>query len=395
MKIGYKILIIVIAMLLLGGLNNYRELNELAIVSSISIDKNEDKTYTLTAQIINTKKADTGTKSGSMSSEVTVYTKVSDSIQEGLRLIINESPKKLYIAHMDAIIISEEVAKENVTECIDFFIRDNETSIAEKIFIAKGTNRAEDILKLITPIENNSAKNLVKSLEANIKYEGTVIESSLIAITEALIDENKEILITACEITGDVKYAENKSNLENSDSKAKLLLANIAYFKNSKFLGYLDSNDAKMLNLLNDEIKNTIIFFYIDNKKISFESKQIKCNLDIKFENDVIVLHIDIKNNIVITEKNPTILADTKQDIKILEEKASIYVKEQVEKFIDNMKYKYKTDLLDIRSKLYKTDIESYNKIHNEFYDKYLQSIKYNIKVSSNLETEGGILKKW
>ena len=394
MKIGYKIIIIIVAMLLLNGLDNYRELNELAIVSSISIDKNEDGTFTLGAQIINTKKENTGTKSGSMSSEVTIFTKNSNSIQEGLRSVINESPKKLYIAHMDAVIISEEAATENIAECIDFFIRDNETSIAEKIFICKKGNRAEEVLKIITPIENNSAKNLVKSLESNLKYEGTVIDSSLIYITEALIDENKEILITACEIIGDAKKAESKGNLENSDSEAKLSLSNIAYFNNGKLKGYLNADDSKMLNLLNSEIQNTIIFFYIDNKKISLESKDVKCNLKVKFENNI-KLDIEVENNIVITEKNPDIPSDKAEDVKILEEKASSYLTKQIETFLDNMKYKYKTDLLSIKSILYKTDMKSYNIVKDKFYDEYLDNITYEIKVKSNLETEGGILKKW
>ena len=347
------------------------------------------------AQVINTKKESTGTKSGSMSSEVTVFTKNSVSIQEGLRSIINESPKKLYIAHMDAVIISEAVAKENILECIDFFIRDNETSIAEKIFISKGENRAEDILKILTPIENNSAKNLVKSLESNLKYEGTVVESSLINITESLIDENKEILITACEITGDIKKAESKENLENSDSNAKLLLSNIAYFDETKLAGYLSSDDSKMLNLLNDNIQNTIIFFYLDDKKISFESKNVKCNVDVKFENNIIKLNINVENNIVITEKDPNILSDEAKDIKILENKASENLTKLIETFLNNIKYQYKTDLLNIKSILYKTDIKSYNVIKDGFKEKYLSNIEYDIKVKSYLETEGGILKKW
>ena len=395
MKIVYKIVIIIVIMIVFDGLHNYRELNELAIVSSISIDKNEDGTFTLAAQIVNTKKENSGTKSGNMSSEVTVYTKNSKSIQLGLREIINESPKKLYIAHMEAIIISEDVARDNIAECVDFFIRDNETSISEKIVIAKKNTRAEDVLKIITPIENNSSKSLVKSLESNMKYEGTVIKSSLIDITDALVDDNKEILITACEIQGNNKAAENKQNLENSDSLAKLKLSNIAYFRNVNLMGYLSDNDSKVLNLLNNNIKNTIIFYYIDDKKISFEIIDVKCKLDVKFINNTINLDIDVTNNIVITEMNPMLDSDTIKNIEYIEDKTDEYLKGIIEEFINNMKFKYKSDLLNIKNILYKSDIEAHNKIKDKFYEEYLESLTYNVKVDSNLETEGGILKKW
>ena len=150
-----------------------------------------------------------------------------------------------------------------------------------------------------------------------------------------------------------------------------------------------------MLNLLNDNIKNTIIFFYIDDKKVSFESKNIKCKLEVKFENNIIKLNVNVDNNIVITEKNPQLLTDNSKDIEILEDKASQYLKELIEKFINNMKYEYKTDLLSIKSILYKSNMDAYNKVKDKFYDEYLNNITYDVKVNSYLETEGGILKKW
>lgn len=391
----FKILIIIILMIILGGLDNYRELNELAIVSSIAIDKTEDGKYILSAQIINTKKSDTGTTSGSMSSEVTVYTKESESIQEGLRSIINESPKKLYIAHMNAVIISQEVAKEDIDDCIDFFIRDNETSIDQYIIIAQEGTNASDILKIITPIENNSTKNLVQSIEANIKYEGTVLESTLLNVTESMVDENKEILITSCELTGDILQAEDKENLENSDSDISLELSNIAYFDGLNFKGYLSDNDSKMLNLLNNDIENTIMFFYIDDYKISFETKSITSDFSVYFIDGHLHMDVDIESNIVITEKDSNLKASTEEELSDIEAKYNEYIISCMSEFLNNIKSKYMVDVIGLKSVIYKNDMELYNSIISEFDEEYLKTFSFNINSTSTLDTEGGVLKTW
>lgn len=386
-----KIAVILILMIVLGGLDNYRELNQLAIVSSISIDKAENGNYLLSAQIINTKKSASGTTSGGSSSEVTVFTKESSSIQEGLRDVINESPKKLYIAHMNAVIISEEVAKENIDDCVDFFIRDNETGIGQYIIIARDGTKAGDVLKIITPIENNSTKNLVQSIEANLKYQGTVIESTLLNVAKDLLNEDKTIKITACKLIGDVKSAENKKNLENSETKVDLILAEIAYFDGLKLKGYLDVNDSKMLNLLNDDIKNTIMFFEIDGYKISFETKSIKSDFKVRFADDHLHMDIDIKSNIVITEKDSNIEASTEQEIKYIESKFDDYIKTSIKAFLENVKSKYMVDLIGLKNYIYKYD----NKLYNQVESNYLEEFTYSITSKSSLDTEGGVLKKW
>ena len=122
----YKLIVIIIAMILLNGLNNSRELNDLAIVSAIGIDK-EDGNFKVSAIVLNPEKQDSGSSSSSASNKMIVYEKTASSVQEAIRSMILESPKRLYLAHMELLLISEEVAKKDLANALDFFIRDNES----------------------------------------------------------------------------------------------------------------------------------------------------------------------------------------------------------------------------------------------------------------------------
>ncbi len=390
-----KILIILIAMIVFGGLDNYRELQDLAIVSAISIDKNEDGTYLMSAQIVNSKKESSGTKSGATSSDVTVYYQNASTIQEGLRNIIEQSPKKLYIAHMNMVVISEDVAKNDIHECVDFFMRDNETSINGLMLVVKEGSTAQDVLKILTPIENNSTKNLSESIDANLKYVGTTVKSTFLTSMTEILNENLELLMASCEIEGQLEEAEKKENLENSETEARLLLSDIAYFNKDEFKGYLSAEDSKTLNLLKNDIGKTVYSSTINDKKISFELLSSMSKIDPKYENGSFSLDIKLETKILITEKDPMLELDTNEDISTVENEINEIIKKYIESFFYNMFNVYETDVLGVRDMFYKNYYNEYIAIKDIFYEEYFKNIKFNINVISSLEEEGGVLKKW
>ena len=120
----------IILVLYFGGLNSVRELGDLAIVKAVSIDKREDGKYEISAIVIDTKDKENKDKG-------IMITSVGDSVHMAARDMVDISSKKLYIAHMETLIISEKIAQEDLENTLDFFIRDNEGSNSFFLFIAK------------------------------------------------------------------------------------------------------------------------------------------------------------------------------------------------------------------------------------------------------------------
>ena len=118
-----KIILLLPLLFLLTGCYNYRELNDLAIISGVSVSKVDD-TYKITAEIVNPKKEQDS--SGGKETDYVIYEGEGKSMQEAFREIVKESPQKLYGAQMDVLIIEEETAKEGIGDIIDFFARDPE-----------------------------------------------------------------------------------------------------------------------------------------------------------------------------------------------------------------------------------------------------------------------------
>ena len=91
-----KILLVVIILITLTGCYNYRELNDLAIVSAISVSK-VDEEYNVIVQVVKPKK-EQDTSNINQPNFITFKSK-GETLQEAFRLIVKESPKKIYGAH--------------------------------------------------------------------------------------------------------------------------------------------------------------------------------------------------------------------------------------------------------------------------------------------------------
>lgn len=215
----YRIMLIVVVMFLLGGLNNARELNDLAIVSGLGIDLSEDGEYIITAQILNTKKENSsgsGTSSSSGSGEIVVYNSKNKSVQRALRNIIEESPRRLYLAHMELLLLSEKVAKQDILQSLDFFIRDNEGSNDFMVVITRGTT-PQEVLEIQTPLESNPAQNIKDSILATNRYKGTSTNNTLSDNLRMILRESVPTVITSIEL--DDKEANDRVKADKKQNK--------------------------------------------------------------------------------------------------------------------------------------------------------------------------------
>ena len=183
-----KILILVFLILLLTGCYDYKELNNLAIVSGISIDYINNK-YELNLEILNDDELS--------QNRVYYISDTGESLKEAFKNIslkINRIP--LY-SHIKIIILSDDVIKKKKKEFINYVI-DN-PNITTKFYIVR-SNNSSNILKFKEQkeISSESIYHLIETTKKKIDFMDlayAVIENKTLNIPNITI-ENKCFLIT-------------------------------------------------------------------------------------------------------------------------------------------------------------------------------------------------------
>ena len=378
-----KILFIIPLILLLTGCYNYREINELAIVSGISITK-EGNDIKLTTEVINPKKEQDA--SSGEEPEFITYTKKAKSIQEAIRKMIQESPRKMYGAHIEILIIDEKIAKKDLMDILDFFARDPEIRSEFKVLIGKN----DDILKITTPLEKISSQNIRDSLENNSKYLGYANVVTYHELISNVLNPNKELVLPVISLKGNQKEGEEKENISDTTNKANPYLSGMAIFKNNQLKGYLTEKEELTYNMLTNEAKNFFIRTnnkdnqYVVHKIIRFSSKM-------EFNKKAKEIEITLKGNAAIAEVNEKIDLENLNEVSNLEKELNKELKKTVEDSIQNIKNKYNSDIFGFRDLIYKTDPKYYKGINKDWYKGIFQNIKVNVKVEVKGKEKGSL----
>ena len=327
MKKIFKITIFIIILFTLSGCFNYKEINDYAIVSGISIDENKEKSvdkYKVGIQIMNAKKDEEID-----SSLITFYEASGKTIYDALEKIMLDSPKELYLGHNEVIVISEDLLKkENPLNYLDYFMRDPESEKDAVVMVSKEKD-ASSILKVITPLETLPSKNLRSTLSVADNFSGILTVVTIDEFISDLSNPYAEAIIPSVKIEGKINKGEKMDNIKESDPNTKLAFDTLGYFKNNKLKGYLSTNESIGYNFLTNLPKESYInvkcdnknyatlritnnkfkeyFYYDDNKpivkvkiKVNADLLEYNCKDDFLNDNNVILIFSEVSNTFVL-----------------------------------------------------------------------------------------------
>lgn len=141
----YKIVItILIITLIFLPFTIYKpaETDQVAVATSIGIDKNNDE-IELSLNVITP--SNQSTTSGGSVGSVKTFAGSGKNISTAISKISLSIGKSVGLAHCDAVVVSKDIVKDDITQVLDYFIRSNNLTSNAIIFITEG--KAKDVIK--------------------------------------------------------------------------------------------------------------------------------------------------------------------------------------------------------------------------------------------------------
>ncbi|GLB61816.1 Ger(x)C family spore germination protein [Cytobacillus sp. NCCP-133] len=369
-----KIALVIMIFLLLNFLSgcwSRSEMNELAITVGLAIDKPDDQ-FIITTQVVNPGQA-AARQGGGQKTPVITYQEKGDTVFETIRRMTTVTARKLYFSHIRILVISEELAEEGLGEVLDFLIRDHNVRSDFYVVIAKDT-KAENVLKVLTGLEDIPANKLFTALETS---EKSWAPSRAVAIDELIVDivaEGKEAQLTGLEITGDIKKAEKSEHVQEIEPDVTLKYSGLAVFKGDKLIGWLNESDSKAVNYVQGNVKSTIGETSCpDGKgKVAIEVIRTKADLKAKVENGSPkgTINVQIEGNVGDVQCRNLDLSKMKT-IEELEKKSEKIVKELIESTIAKAQGEFKADIFGFGEAIHRSDPDYWKKVKKEWNEKF------------------------
>lgn len=381
-----RIKFLILLLPLLSGCYNYRELNELGITTAVSIDYKDNNFYVI-AEVINPIKQQDA--SSSNNSPFINYNSSSSSLQDAFRKVVLESPRQLYAAQLEIIVLSEEVVNNHLEEVLEYFARDPEARTEIKIIVAK-TEDSTKAITLQTLLTSLSSSNIINSLDLQSKVLGMSYPVTLNELLNMYIDPYLEVVLPSMTLYGNYEIGDEKENITTSSPKAIVKIDGSTITKDNKILGYLDLEESKILNLINGKLKETIIKMNYYDGYIIFEPNRIKVSRELDIKNNIIKINIsgysktkEIQSNIDL--KDP-------KEVKKLNKALNMELEKKITDTFNSIREKYDTDVFGFQELYYRTNYKYFKENCTNWYEDIYPKIKLEVKANVRLYEKGSTL---
>lgn len=371
------ILLLVLIITFLTGCWNYREIDKLALVSGIAIDKNNsDGNYEITAEIMKISPSIKESKFDSLKIQST-----GKGIFDCMRNMINVSAKQLFWSHASILVVSEDVAKDGILPILDWIVRDTEPRLTLYIVVSKEHN-AKEILDL-------------KSLSTEIRsFE---IEDMIISNNKLSKVPNVQVheLVNDVSATGFYSVLPTVQMVLNED-KETMALSGGAILNRDKLVGYMDVEDVKYYLFVRNKIKGGLLTTSLtDNNSIDNVTLEIfknKTKVNPVISNGELSMNIKIKTEVYIGESTTSIDALSKANIQHLKHAAERSLEKDILRVINKIQNDFGLDVFGF-GRIVKEKMPNLWKDIDGNWDEIFKDLKVNIDVDINIRGSGHLSK--
>ncbi len=275
MRKGIRLLVLCMIMLALvlthSGCWDHREIEHLAIVLSMALDQAPEGKVRLTVQVISPRAMVAGGMAGGGAAGGGIVTRgFRNSSVEGntvfdcIRLLSLESPRRLYFAHNQVVLISEELARNrNIGEVLDVFTRIPETRRSNWILISRSD--ISSVFELAGELISPSSQNIINLLDQQ-QVSSFFPKIQVGDFMELLDTEGADVFAPGIRVLPNEVEISNRLAVDFpvDDARPKAIgfnfkMGETAVFKGDRLAGWLNERESRGLLLVRGEVKGGAI----------------------------------------------------------------------------------------------------------------------------------------
>lgn len=393
-------MILLIAALTVTACWDRREVDKLAIVIGLGVDKIPGTNpILLTVQIVNPSTLQKESGSGGQELPFVVKTAQGKTVYDAVRNFAKASPRSLFFSHNSIIVIGDHMARSGIKDILDYFERDSQ--FRKTTWILVTPKSANEIMKakldlqkltaigikdMINEFHQSTASKVVQRKDFMIDLSGK--SSSAVASKIDAIDEEADVQ-RKLEQAG----SGNRDNTSSDQKrfKKKLQLSGTAVFRKDKLAGYFNAAESRGLLWILDEVKGGAVVSPCPNGEkgnVVFLVNQTKRKFKPSFEGEQLKMHLEFDEESIIEEVNCSNLDITKPEtIKKLESVQARDIENRILKTIRKAQ-QYKCDVFKFGEAFYRNNPKKWQKIEGEW-GEHFAKMELSVHVASHIRRVG------
>lgn len=352
------------------------EINEIAIVSAVALDKSDDGQLSMSLLISNPGKL-SGSGAGASSAQepnsnqaTILLSDKGEGILDIYHNIQSKLPKQIYFSHLRVIVISEELARDGIADVVDFFTRFRESHLRTEVVFTKG--KAVDLFKIDTDYEKFPSESIRKKTQLVV---GT--KSTLLSFISNIAEDGVEASAPEFE-TGPYEI-DNHS----SDQKKAVVYTGTAVFKNDQLLGFL--NDQKMKGVVDLSGKTnggTITIHIPEDRGGGFVAMRIpssKTKITPLLSENGLEANLTVKIEARIFENESRLDLSKPESLSLIEDLAKATLNDEIRSLLEQVTKTYHSDIYGFGAAFHRKYRTKWETDYQKQWDTLFSNLKINI----------------
>jgi germination protein, Ger(x)C family len=359
------VLLLTVSMLCLTGCWNYREPENLSMVTGIAVDKGQNGyKYHLTFEFLDPTQQQTGAE---------LLETDGNTIFDAVRNAVSISERRLYFADAKVLILSKEVASEGVSPLFDWVARDQEPRITMIPVISKEKTAGELFqLKGITnPLVSYEIWRTITQNKQSLS------ETSSVQVYEAidLLGGEGDAMVLAAV----------KSTKQQGSSSPEL--DGTAVFKKDKLVGYLGREESKFFLFIRNEVQGGLLVFSPknDGQNITLTLQGNRTAITPEISGDSASIKIKLNVRASLGENGTSENYVDADGLAKVEASAENYLESGIRQLIQKVQTQYDSDIFGFGSNIHQSDPDYWSK-HKADWDKQFKNLKCKVDVNVNID---------
>jgi len=406
-------LLIVINTLWLTGCWDRMEINDLAIVTAVGVDKLEDGHICLTLLIPAPRlfpSAGGGGGEGSEKAPTIVMSEYGKTIMDAFRRLQEKSSREIMFSHVRFIVIGERLARSGVNEALDFFSRYRQSNLRAHVLVTQ-----DDIAELMAgdPGIERTVSELIheegemgisvridlKDFIAMLTEEGTNPVAGRLEMVPLVMEHKKK---------GEEKSEENgqangreKSQGKDEENKKKpkktLSIRGAAIFHKDKLVGWMNDVEARGLVWLRDEMEQGVITVAIPEDKgggrISVRLKEAKAKFKPQIEGETLHMSLTIITQAVVYESSSKMDLSDPKSIVYIEDAVGDMIQKRVERALFLIQKQFRSDTVGFGTALYRKYPKEWLHAYKDTWDELFPELDIPVALNVRIPRVGFVTK--
>ncbi|WP_165859363.1 Ger(x)C family spore germination protein [Desulfofundulus salinus] len=299
------------------------------------------------------------------------------TVFEAIRRLSMESPRELFFAHNQVIIISEKLARERgVAEVMDFFERNRQFRRDTWILVARGDPR--DIMEVPVHLEVTPAQDIVGIIN-NQELSARFAPTHLGEFVEMLENSGVEPYTAILEVVPNAAFSRMSLHPGGAGPAPfhNIKLTGTAVFRRDRLVGWLNEREARGLLWVRGEVRGGPVTFSLPGsrgeQKLAVEILRAGrggVKLEPFLASGQPGMRVEINTRVNITEsENLEIDLRNPQVISRLEKQLAGVIKQEVMACVTRLQEEYRADVLGFGEAVHRKYPRVWRQVEREWED--------------------------